>query len=48
MLKFNKTLCFIIFQASDNEEVCEIMSKVKINEEDEDSKDNSSSDSSSG
>ncbi|XP_060835121.1 18S rRNA aminocarboxypropyltransferase [Rhopalosiphum padi] len=33
--------------ASDNEEVCEIMSKVKINEEDEDSKDNSSSDSSS-
>jgi len=36
---------FIIIQASlasDDEEVCQNMSKVKINEEDEDSEDNSS------
>jgi len=36
---------FIIIQASpanDNEEVCQNMSEVKINEEDEDSEDNSS------
>lgn len=38
-------LCILLFQASsvsDNEEVCQSMSKVKINEEDEDSEDNSS------
>lgn len=42
-------LCILLFQASsvsDNEEVCQSMSKVKINEEDEDSED--SEDNSSG
>lgn len=41
-------MCYIVFQASDDETVCQIMSKVKINEVDEVSRDNSSSENSSG
>jgi len=37
-----------MFQAADHETVCQNMSKVKINEEDEDSGDDSSSENSSG
>jgi len=41
-------VCYTIFQANNEKEISETLSKVKINEEDEDSGENSSSENSSG